>query len=238
MPSSLEYDTEIAGLEATVADQKSRLAVILTHPWGPLGGNRHNNVVIAAAYYFQKLGLTTVRFDFAGLQIGRGYTQVEQVERVGEALLRGDVLESNPEFLLIVGYSYGSLIAASARIPEAIGCISIAPPFGVQHWLLMFSANDHLSRATQSRANLPRLLILGDKDNFTSESTFHQIIKDRYPSESTTGAVLKDVDHFFRRREKDVMRVIREWLSSTYAGQLGDSLENLKSADLSAYADR
>jgi alpha/beta superfamily hydrolase len=50
-------------------------------------------------------------------------------------------------------------------------------------------------------------MVMGDKDNFTSESAFMEIVK-TMPQESTTGAVLKDADHFFRGREKDLMDIL------------------------------
>jgi len=80
MPSRLEEEIRLGRDEsvshpttAFVADTGSKLAVVVTHPWGVLGGDCHNNVVVAATLFFQKLGITTVRFDFCGTQLGRGY---------------------------------------------------------------------------------------------------------------------------------------------------------------------
>ena len=189
----------------------------------------HNNVVVATALYFQKLGMTTARFDFVGSQIGRGYIQVEQVAQVAKSLLNGEFTDtdSKPTNILLVGYSYGSLITGSASvdIPECIACVSISPPFAVQHWLLMFHSNYHLERASQ-RENLPRLLVIGDKDNFTSSAKFKDIVETRFPVETTTGAVIKGADHFFVRREKDLMNVVGQWLLTTFPQCQGD-LRNL-----------
>lgn len=233
MPSRVEKSVtlEPSGCEALVADQKSRLAVVITHPWGPLGGNLHNNVVAAAALYFQRLQITTLRFNFCGSQFGRGHAQVQQVQDVATALLSGeyssgDESSNPPEYVLLVGYSYGSLIAssASANIPECVGVVSIAPPFGVQHWLLLFNASYHLQQAGL-RESLPRLFLLGTNDNFTSEVCFKSTVEERFPND--TGAMLKDADHFFVRREKDVMDVIGEWLAKTAFPQCGGDLRRL-----------
>lgn len=265
MPSLLEKSVILGdGTTALVADCKSRLAVVVTHPWGPLGGNMHNNVVVAVVLYFRRLGITTVRFNFAGSQIGRGNVQVQQVQFVVESLLTGsrsssqsDVVSPidpsndssdtkvsihteaagaalSPTNVLLVGYSYGSLIAssASANIPSCIATISIAPPFGVQHWLLVFNAEHHLHQAAMQE-NMPRLFLIGDRDNFTSVSKFQSIIDERFPSASatgSTGAVIKDADHFFGRREKDVMDVIGEWLLNTFPQCRGD-LKKLNDID-------
>jgi alpha/beta superfamily hydrolase len=207
----------------------------------------HNNVVVAVVLYFQRLGLTTVRFNFAGSQIGRGLVQAEQIKTVATSLLNGQLLcvdsdtetgdemtsvqkddptstMTAPKYLILVGYSYGSLIAlsASASIPQCIASISIAPPFGVMHWLLAFHSDHHLRQASANEA-LARLFLIGDRDNFTSEAKFKLIIDEHFPSTATTtGAVIKDADHFFARREKDIMDVIGEWLLRTFPQCQGD----------------
>jgi alpha/beta superfamily hydrolase len=242
MPTKMEksFRLTVSATSALVADRQSRLAVVVSHPWGPLGGNLHNPVVVAAVLYFQRLGITTVRFDFCGSQIGRGYRQVQQVEEVVESLLKGDFSKDKalvPTHILLAGYSYGALIiaSASASIPACVGCVLIAPPFGVQHWLLMFHSNYHLEQATK-RKSLPRLCILGDHDNFTSESQFLDIVETRFPAETTVGAVVKDADHFFARREKDVMDVIGEWLLSTFPQCQGD-LRKLRDLEFGLVTD-
>jgi alpha/beta superfamily hydrolase len=222
MPSSAEQAVTLPESQAPglLANLQSDVAVIITHPWGPLGGNLHNNVVTAAALFFQKKGISTLRFDFVGWQLSRGTYQVQQVEEAAQFLLSFG--EKPPKHILLVGYSYGSLISASAsaNIPQCIGQISIAPPFGVKHWLLLFNSNHHLEQA-KSREALPRFYVIGDCDNFTSKSVFLQTV-DTFPKSTTTGAVLKNADHFYNRRESDVMNAIREWLLKTFPKCQGD----------------
>jgi hypothetical protein len=71
MPSKFEhYLIHITkyNTDAYVANLYSTNGVIVTHPWGVLGGNMHSNVVNAIAYYFQRLGITTIRFNIAIIQ--------------------------------------------------------------------------------------------------------------------------------------------------------------------------
>jgi alpha/beta superfamily hydrolase len=219
MPSTFEKDVRIKECRALVGDMQSRVAVIVTHPWGPLGGNMKNNVVLATVLFFQKSRITTLRFDFVGSQISRGRDEVQQVCDAADHLLRA--LSNPPTRILLVGYSYGSLISASAsaKIPECIGCISIAPPWSVQHWLLMFNSNYHMQQSRECEY-LPRLFVIGDHDNFTTEKTFLTTVK---TFRKSTGAVLKDADHFFVRREQDLMSIIQQWLLQTFP-QAGGSL--------------
>jgi len=233
MPSS-EQSIRLpsSGAPGLLADLGSDVAVILTHPWGPLGGNMHNNVVQAGARYFQQsLGISTLRFDFVGWQLSWGSYQAQQVEEAANFLLHGGEEEDDnndnhhkkrPTKICLVGYSYGSLLAASAsaNIPECVGVVSIAPPWSVKHWLLLFNSGHHLRQA-QAREDLPKLFITGDHDNFTSETVFSKTLE-TFPSDTTTGVVLPNLDHFFHRREKDAMKEIGKWLLKVFPKCQGD----------------
>lgn len=232
MPPSVreqKYMLPHSGSKAQVADLGSDLAVIVTHPWGPLGGNMNNNVVLAIVVWFQRLRITTMRFDFCGHQIGKGDPQVQQVKEAADFLVQGGHLYDHeasshppqlqpaasniprntkaPKSILLVGYSYGSIISASAsvKIPQCIGVAMISPPLAVRHWLYLFHGNHHLEQARKS--GLPLLLILGSRDNFTGEDAFMEVVHSM-PTATTTGAVLKEADHFFRGREQDLMDVM------------------------------
>lgn len=212
----------LGSTNALVADKKSDLAIVVTHPWGVLGGNLRNNVVVAVVRYFQSFHVTTVRFDFVGSQIGRGRTQVTQLVELCRSLIE----TTSTKAILLVGYSYGSLIAnsASALIRECVGVVNIAPPFGVQHWLLCFHSQYHFNQAL-SRENLPRLFVMGDQDNFTSCAQFQSKIG-AFQHDNTTGTILKAVDHFFHRQEANLINTIEEWLLQTY--NLQGDMNNLQ----------
>lgn len=227
MPSRDEREVTLpeSGSKGLLADFKSPLAVIVTHPWGPLGGNMNNNVVLGIAFWFQRLKITTLRFDFCGTQVGQGHRQVDQVREAAEFLLQGKFSRrrsSPPNRLLLVGYSYGSIISASASasIPQVVGVASIAPPIGVRQWLFLFNGNYHLEQA-RKRSDLPQLLVIGDEDNFTSEDDFMDVVR-KLDKDSATGAVLKGADHFFRGREKDLMDILGHWILSVFPQCNGD----------------
>jgi uncharacterized protein len=204
-----------------LADLGSNVAVIITHPWGVLGGNMHNPVVVAAAHYFQtKVQVTTLRFDFCGSQIGFGTAQVRQLVQLAQ-----DVIEQTAaQHILLVGYSYGALIAASITtrtIPSLIGLVAIAPAFGVAHWLFCFLSDSLLRQGKdEDPAALPRLFIMGDADNFTDRATLAATLQKYYPSSSSKSVVLEGgVDHFFRsRKERELLNnIIGNWLLETFA---------------------
>lgn len=250
----------VSGARARIADMNSDLAVIITHPWGPLGGNMHNNVVLSAAMFFQALGVTTLRMDFATSQVSRGYKEVDQVVEAANFVLSGQHNNGNgtgshsenvdgrhssgkmnqrrnPTSILLVGYSYGSLIAgsASAGIPACIGSVSIAPPVDFKNWLLLFNAGHHVRQA-QKRKTLPRLFVIGTEDNFSSQKSFRHFV-DGFPDDSTSAALIKHSDHFFNGSEKDLMNVVGQWLLTTYEEVLGGDLKRLGTEAMSNYAD-
>lgn len=218
MPSEQEIQLPNSKAPGLFSQQESNLAVVLTHPWGPLGGNLHNNVVVNGARYFQKLGISTLRFDFVGWQLSWGNYQAQQVEEAAKFLMDN----SSATKILLVGYSYGSLLAASAsaNIPECVGVVSIAPPWAVKHWLLLFHSNHHVGQAA-SREDLPKLFLIGDHDNFTTLQVFEKTLE-QFPTDSTTSKVLANSDHFFRRREPEVFQMIGEWLLQIFPKCEGD----------------
>jgi len=245
-----------SGSKAQISDSESNLAVVVTHPWGPLGGNMNNNVVLAIVVWFQRLNITTMRFNFCGSQLGSGDRQIAQVKEACNFLLTGQhqnirtstsisssaakperkILSTTkidcrtvPKFILLLGYSYGSVISASAGniIPQCIGTVMISPPLAVRHWLYLFQGNYHLEQAR--RTGLPLLMMIGSKDNFTSEDSFMDTVR-TMPQNTTTGAVLKGADHFYYKREKDIMDIIGHWILNVFPQCNGD-LRALSQAD-------
>jgi len=98
-------------------------------------------------------------------------------------------------------------------------------------WLLMFSSNSHLQAAADEAPNLPRLFVLGDKDNFTSERSLRTTLQKYFPQALSTAAIVQGADHFWVRRERDVMAVVAQWLLSVFAQCQGD-LVNLRNLEL------
>lgn len=213
-----------------------------------------NNVVLAIAVWFQRLKITTLRFNFGGSQFGRGHHQVDQVREAANFLLTGKHLQGktsssasnskeatspktensmSPKYILLVGYSYGSIISASAsaNIPQCVGTVMISPPLAVRHWLYMFSGDYHLEQAR--RRGVPLLMMIGSKDNFTAENAFMNVVN-TMPQNTTTGAVLKEADHFFRGREKDLMDIMGHWILNVFP-QCNNDLNSLASAELSIF---
>jgi hypothetical protein len=48
------------------------------------------------------------------------------------------------------------------------------------------------------------------------------MLEEDFPQPSTTGAILKNADHFFDRREKDLMAIVGQWLVTAFPACRGD----------------
>ncbi|CEP11457.1 hypothetical protein [Parasitella parasitica] len=58
----------------TKDEQQEAPGVIIAHPYGPLGGNMNNNVVIAIQHYFKSKEYVTICMNFRGCGKSKGRT--------------------------------------------------------------------------------------------------------------------------------------------------------------------
>ena len=148
----------------------SQTAVILTHPYGPLGGNLDNNVVYSLFQLFASLGFTTARFNFRGVGHSTGRTSFQGLGEIDDLLSVYKFIKTRsdlkPKHVLLVGYSYGSITAgaASVEIPDLCGFIAISYPSGVSWALTLWNGRKYLEclRCLASPA-IPKLLIMGER---------------------------------------------------------------------------
>mmetsp|Transcript_3325 Transcript_3325/g.4930 ORF Transcript_3325/g.4930 Transcript_3325/m.4930 type:complete len:160 (+) Transcript_3325:525-1004(+) len=80
-------------------------------------------------------------------------------------------------------------------------------------WLLMFNSTHHSNQA-RLRTDIPRLFVIGDRDNFTSSKEFFSQIE-TFPnfsnSTATSYIIVPKADHFFVGREHDIATIIGQW---------------------------
>lgn len=185
------------------ADRGTKLAVVACHPWGPLGGSMWDVVVEEVVELFgQNGGLTTLRFNFRS-GIGSGAASADDIRGACAYLMQ---LPRAPERILLVGYSYGSLVVAGVAedIPEVVAFVCISPPLFYAWALFMCSSSALLRRARQAKA--AKLLIIGERDNFCSVAAFLRFAEQL--SQPKQVVVLKGpIDHF------NIYRHVQEQLS-------------------------
>jgi len=167
---------------------------------------------IMVSRFFEKRGHTVLRFNFRGVGASTGKGSWRGSHEQNDVLsCCSYVLKQVPyvKEIILVGYSYGSVIASSCvnQMDEIIGFAAISYPFGPLTFMLL----GHLLE--EGYIHKPKFFIMGKSDNFTSESTFVSSYN-KFP-EPKQMILLPDVDHFWFGHEKSLFEPLLEWVEST-----------------------
>ncbi|KAI8822524.1 Alpha/Beta hydrolase protein [Fimicolochytrium jonesii] len=203
-------------------DARKHTCVILTHPYGPLGGNFENNVVKALFDNFASQGFMTVRFNFRGTGRSTGRTsfkgQGEQDDILAICRYIREKEHIRPKHIMLCGYSYGAVAAGgvATQIPELSGFIAVSYPIGVLWALTFFGTNKFKTSLAGIPSHIPKLYITGGKDGFTSLETFTTFVES-LPKENITSVVVKEANHFWvdGTQENQLVAHINQWLGKT-----------------------
>jgi len=177
-------------LEAVLEETGSKKCVIVTHPHSLMGGNMHNNVVMAAYRASLAKGLTSLRFNFRGVGKSTGFFDEGQ----GEMNDLASVISYVKRPCIVIGYSFGSWVAARLmkRLEAPVPCIFISPPTG------MFSFPSMKSDSIWA--------ITGEADQFCSVPALESLMeKERIHT-------VKGVDHFWFSDEDKLLPYISDKL--------------------------
>lgn len=169
-----------------ISPRNPATTVVICHPHPLFGGNLNNKVVYTLACSFQKMGLSTVRFNFRGVSKSQG----QYDNGIGEtddllAILQWLKTTCPDHAIWLAGFSFGAYVAARATKQwPAQRLICVAPP--IENFpfkpLLPFPC--------------PWLLIQGDKDEIVSPSALFswiESVKVNPPHLIT----IKEASHFF-----------------------------------------
>jgi uncharacterized protein len=106
-------------------------AVVVCHPHPRYGGDMDNPVVTAVCAAAQHAGLATVRFDFRGVRASEGTHDNGVNERLDVTAALDEAAPYAGEGpLVLVGYSFGAIVALGVTDPRIDGWVFIAPPLG------------------------------------------------------------------------------------------------------------
>eukprot|EP00842_Homolaphlyctis_polyrhiza_P006163 jgi/Hompol1/6548/HPOL_005037-RA len=199
---------------------------IISHPYGPLGGNLDNNVVHALFSNFASFGYTTLRFNFRGVGGSSGRTTFRGLGEIDDVVACANYLRSRPDIamskIVVCGYSYGSLASCAAicEIPETAAVISISFPSGVMWALTLGNHRKHIAGLQAASDKIIKFFISGSRDNFTSEANFRQFTDSI--SDPKTVLVVPDADHFWNGTEQNLMGHVNQWRSKFLQPHLGE----------------
>jgi uncharacterized protein len=162
-------------------------AVVVCHPHPLYGGDSHNPVVTAVCAAAQLAGLATVRFDFRGVRRSEGTHDQGASERLDvSAALHEAAPYAGDGPLVLVGYSFGGIVALGVTDSRIDGWVLIAPPITAAT-LDRPVANDHR----------PKLVIGPAHDQFTPVDQWHTATADW---RNTSVETVPMADHFLAGR--------------------------------------
>lgn len=199
---SIPVDREVT-LEGafTPAAHPSRGGGLVLHPHPQYGGSMHNNVVETLLRALTSQGMAGLRFNFRGVGASTGQHDQGRAEQEDVLAAAAWLAERQPGPLVILGYSFGSLVGAAAadRIKGLIAGVWAAPP------LIMGPL------PPWPRDAGPLLAAAGDRDQFTRLDELRAYMEQLGARGSLE--ILKQVDHFFMGGESVLFEKVSHFLA-------------------------
>lgn len=150
------------------------LAAVVLHPHPAMGGDRHHPLVVAIAAGLATAGIAALRIDVHDPDVGRAAAQMDA--------LRCTLLDhTGAAGLVLVGYSWGALVAATAS-PESLRArVLVAPPVSM------------VDLSSPPRDGAPALVLVPSHDQYGPPEAVEPVLG-AWPA--TTIEVIQGCDHF------------------------------------------
>jgi hypothetical protein len=177
-------------------EARTSAVAVLSHPHPQFGGSARDAVLGAAVDALRARQALCVRFNFRG--VGRSEGRFD--DGIGE---REDLLavvahvraRFGPKPLLLVGYSFGAVMAwQAAREARANALFMIAPPLA------------RMTRSEDDSPDCPVHLVAGALDDFAPEAALREL--HGRLTEAGAITIVPGADHFFAGRLDEVSRAI------------------------------
>ncbi|KAH8831256.1 Alpha/Beta hydrolase protein [Flagelloscypha sp. PMI_526] len=205
----------------TSLSNPNKLAVLL-HPWSWLGGSMRDPVLACVAESLVEQGWTLIRYNTRGSggSGGRGsFSGMSEGEDVVEVVKWGLHTVGDSVSRLLVGYSYGALIASlcplivnGVQVEHAF----ISYPLGVRGLLTFFKTAYYKSKILELVMNGRVFFVYGDRDEFTSLSSYETLLQELEAPDSgqIMGCLVEGANHFWAGdRMDEMLRELVVWLS-------------------------
>ena len=194
----------VGKLEGALRTSESpRAAVVLAHPHPLYGGTLHNPVVFHADRELNRSGLTTLRFNFRGVEGSDGFHDEGRGE-IGDvaaaAAWVGALAPGKP--LILVGYSFG----ARCAIAQAIADKTIAGVVAIGLPVRLFAFDDLRALGR------PLAIVQGTLDEFGPIEEVETVISRASPEGRLY--VVPGASHLFPGRAPEAARLVVEAVDS------------------------
>jgi len=176
-------------LHRPVGVDPTAVAVVL-HPHPGMGGDRHHPLVVAVCESLAERGVAALRLDL------RNPDPVAEVPHLASAATELAVAEG-AERIGLVGYSWGSIVAAAASPPGLVARVLVAPPAAM---LAIDPREDEL----------PTLVLVPAHDQFGPPDEVERLLG---PHPETTVEVVEGTDHFLAGAVTRIADRAATWLA-------------------------
>ena len=196
MDDRIEFSTGGLALEGLLQKDSETDGVVITHPHPLYGGNMHNNVVMAITRAYQKLGCTTLRFNFRGVgnsqgSYGDGIGEQEDVKAAIAYLAA-----SGMNRIDLAGYSFGAWVNGhlNCTITGIANMVMVSPP-------VAFIEFDSVSTI-----DCLNLIVTGSRDDIAPAEMIRQTYQ-RWNA-AARFEVIDGADHFYGGYENKLEEVL------------------------------
>lgn len=170
---------------------------VLLHPHFSEMGNQHNPVIEALYQRLQGTDITPHRFDFSTFQLN-----VAEEEAVAQ-------VEACDGPVVLVGYSYGGLVASAITHPSVVGWVLIAPAL-IQPQFITPATPWHLPETPEIAADTrTKLVALAEYDAWFGPEVIDPLLSVWWNCEPV---VVKGADHFFAGKIGEVTDLAAGWI--------------------------
>lgn len=184
---------EIEGLLSKNSDDRG---VVITHPHPLYGGNMHNNVVMAISQAYQRLGHSTLRFNFRGVDSSQGSygDGIGEQEDVRAAIAY--LADLGIQQIELAGYSFGAWVN---------GNLSCAGD-GIANMVMVSPPVAFIDFGSVSAIDCLKLVITGSRDDIAPAKMIRQSYHE-WNAEARL-EVIDGADHFYGGYEDRLKEIL------------------------------
>ena len=188
----------VLSLEAALRDGAAELVAVVMHPHPQYGGDMDNHVVTAIVGALGARGASTLRFNFRGTGRSEGSYDGGRGEADDARAAVAAIRQAAPgAALLLVGYSFGAMIAAGvARDVGPAALVLVSPPAG-------------MGALPALDPDIPTLVIAGDRDEIAPDDAILGLA-----GGGCRAVVVQGVDHGWWPGLDSLVREIDSFLDS------------------------
>ena len=181
-------------------------AVVVAHPFPPMGGTMQNGVVTAIWQALASREIAALRFNFRGVgqstgSFNEGIGERDDVRAALEVAFRTEVVDSNRVGL--AGYSFGAMMSVPVALgDERVRCLAVvSAPLSEDNW----------NKLDEYRK--PHLVVVGEKDDMVPMDLFRRQMEKE--SSFANYHIVSGSDHGLFGYEEEVGEVVADFFFSS-----------------------